>query len=244
MRPAVAIMLVAVIIAAPVPVLAQSITCPPGTTRGGTESEAGKFHWCEQTSPGGPIRQGPMVGFHPNGRRSFELNFVDGSPRGSVRAWYEGGQPSMTGETRPDNGTLILWDERGRRRAQVDVRDRVVATRAWVDRAVDLELPRSGGGPAAALGIGPLGVHPDLQRHGVGGALMHGLIGAAEALDETLLGLLGEPAYYRRFGFVAASELGVFSPDPAWGTYFQARRLTENPPLGAFRYADPFNQLD
>jgi len=120
----------------------------------------------------------------------------------------------------------------------------VVATRAWVDRAVDLELPRSGGGPAAALGIGPLGVHPDLQRHGIGGALMHGLIGAAEALDETLLGLLGEPAYYRRFGFVAASELGVFSPDPAWGTYFQARRLTENPPLGAFRYADPFNQLD
>ena len=72
-----------------------------------------------------------MVGFHPNGRRSFELNFVDGSPRGAVRAWYEGGQPSMTGETRPDNGTLVLWDDRGRKRAQVDVRDRQVVTRAW-----------------------------------------------------------------------------------------------------------------
>ena len=129
-RRAFALSLLALLVA-PVAAGAQSITCPPGTTRGGTESEAGKFHWCEQTSPGGPIRQGPMVGFHPNGRRSFELNFVDGSPRGSVRAWYEGGQPSMTGETRPDNGTLILWDERGRRRAQVDVRDRVVATRAW-----------------------------------------------------------------------------------------------------------------
>ncbi|HEY7434074.1 MAG TPA: hypothetical protein VIE41_02945 [Methylomirabilota bacterium] len=110
---------------------AQSITCPPGSKRGGTESEAGKFQWCEQDSPGGPIRQGPMVGFHPNGRRSFELNFVDGSPRGPVRAWYEGGQPSMTGETRPDNGTLILWDERGRKRAQIDVRERQVLTRAW-----------------------------------------------------------------------------------------------------------------
>jgi hypothetical protein len=37
----------------------------------------------------------------------------------------------MTGETRPDNGTLILWDERGRKRAQVDVRQRQVLTRAW-----------------------------------------------------------------------------------------------------------------
>jgi hypothetical protein len=110
---------------------AQSITCPAGSQRGGAESEAGKFQWCEQATPGGPIRQGPMVGFHPNGRRSFELNFVDGSPRGPVRAWYEGGQPSMTGETRPDNGTLILWDERGRKRAQIDVRERQVLTRAW-----------------------------------------------------------------------------------------------------------------
>ena len=130
-RPAVGMMLLAQIIAAPVPVLAQSITCPPGSTRGGTESEAGKFHWCEQATPSGPIRQGPMVGFHPNGRRSFELNFVDGSPRGAVRAWYEGGQPSMTGETRPDNGTLVLWDLGGRKRAQVDVRERQVVTRAW-----------------------------------------------------------------------------------------------------------------
>ena len=130
-RPALAVSLLALIIAAPAPVLAQSITCPAGSTRGGTESEVGKFHWCEQATPGGPIRQGPMVGFHPNGRRSFELNFVDGSPRGAVRAWYQGGQPSMTGETRPDNGTLVLWDERGRKRAQVDVRDRQVVTRAW-----------------------------------------------------------------------------------------------------------------
>jgi hypothetical protein len=130
-RPALAVSLLALIIGASVPVLAQSITCPPGSTRGGTESEIGKFHWCEQVTPSGPIRQGPMVGFHPNGRRSFELNFVDGSPRGAVRAWYAGGQPSMTGETRPDNGTLVLWDERGRKRAQVDVRDRQVVTRAW-----------------------------------------------------------------------------------------------------------------
>ena len=129
-RPAVAALLLALLLG-PAPALAQSVTCPPGTKRGGAEGEGGKAQWCEQAAPGGPIRQGPMVGFHPNGRRSFELTFVDGTPRGAVRAWYESGQPSMTGETRPDNGTLLLWDERGRKRAQVDVLARQVVTRAW-----------------------------------------------------------------------------------------------------------------
>ena len=119
------------LLGAALPAAAQSITCPAGTKLGGAETEVGKFQWCEQSAPDGMIRQGPMVGFHPNGRRSFELTFVDGTPRGSIRAWYEGGQPSMTGDTRPDNGTLILWDERGRRRAQIDVRERQVLTQAW-----------------------------------------------------------------------------------------------------------------
>ena len=126
-----ALALLLALLAAAAPVAAQSITCPTGSKRGGTENETGKFQWCEQTGPDGTIRQGPMVGFHPNGKRSFELTFVDGTPRGGVKAWYEGGQPSMTGETRPDNGTLILWDERGRRRAQIDVRQRQIVTRAW-----------------------------------------------------------------------------------------------------------------
>jgi len=119
------------LLAGALPAVAQSITCPPGSKIGGADTESGKFQWCEQVTASGPIRQGPMVGFHPNGRRSFELTFVDGTPRGAIRAWYEGGQPSMTGETRPDNGTLILWDERGRRRAQIDVRERQVLTQAW-----------------------------------------------------------------------------------------------------------------
>jgi hypothetical protein len=115
----------------PAPALAQSVSCPPGAKEGGVEGEGGKVRWCEQAAAGGPIRQGPMVGFYPSGRRSFELTFVDGTPRGAVRAWYESGQPSMTGETRPDNGTLLFWDERGRKRAQVDVVGRQVVTRAW-----------------------------------------------------------------------------------------------------------------
>jgi len=64
------------LLGAALPAAAQSITCPAGTKLGGAETEVGKFQWCEQSAPGGMIRQGPMVGFHPNGRRSFELTFV------------------------------------------------------------------------------------------------------------------------------------------------------------------------
>ena len=93
------------------------------------------------------------------------------------------------------------------------------------------------------LGLGPLGVRPDRQRSGVGTALVHALLAVAEAADERLVTLLGSPDYYGRFGFVAAAELGITAPDPAWGAYFQARHLNGPPISGAFRYAEPFTRL-
>lgn len=129
--------------------------------------------------------------------------------------------------------------------AEVDgvVIGHVLATRAWLETAPPEYGPVKSAPvkSAPALGIGPLGVLPERQRDGVGSALMHAIIAAAEALDETLLGLLGEPAYYRRFGFQAAGELGVLSPDLTWGGYFQARRLRGRAPTGTFRYAAAFN---
>jgi putative acetyltransferase len=94
-----------------------------------------------------------------------------------------------------------------------------------------------------ALGLGPLGVRPENQRTGVGTVLVHALLAVAEAADERLVALLGAPEYYRRFGFVRATELGVEPPDPAWGVHFQVRLLTGPPVEGAFRYADPFTRL-
>jgi putative acetyltransferase len=91
--------------------------------------------------------------------------------------------------------------------------------------------------------VGPLGVLPAFQGAGVGSALMYALLGAAQAREETLVGLLGEPAYYGRFGFVAAAECGVVPPDPAWGGYFQVLALAGEPPQGGFRYATPFAEL-
>lgn len=96
---------------------------------------------------------------------------------------------------------------------------------------------------ADGLGLGPLSVAPPAQHQGIGAALMHAVCAVAEACGERLVVLLGEPAYYARFGFVAASALGVTSPEPTWGQAFQARRLSEDAPTGAFRYARPFHDL-
>jgi len=96
----------------------------------------------------------------------------------------------------------------------------------------------------AALGLGPIAVRPDRQGRGVGSALMHAVLGAADAADEHLVALLGDPGYYRRFGFEPASALGVAAPDPAWGDFFQARALSAYRPMaGTFAYAAPFRRL-
>ncbi|GAA1791161.1 N-acetyltransferase [Luedemannella flava] len=104
---------------------------------------------------------------------------------------------------------------------------------------------RSTLGGAPALGLGPLSVHPDHQRRGVGSALVHAVLGAADALDEPIVVLLGSPVYYSRFGFRLAAEYGIEPPVPEWAPHFQARTLTTYTPdlRGAFAYAEPFNHL-
>jgi predicted N-acetyltransferase YhbS len=71
---------------------------------------------------------------------------------------------------------------------------------------------------------------------------MYALLGAAQARDETVVGLLGEPAYYRRFGFVVATDVGIAAPDPAWGRHLQVLVLAGRP-TGTFRYARPFDEF-
>jgi putative acetyltransferase len=108
----------------------------------------------------------------------------------------------------------------------------VVCSRAWVDSA-------------PVLGLGPLSVHPDHQRRGVGQALMHAVLGAADALDEPVVVLLGDPRYYSRFGFRLAEGHGITPPVPEWRPHFQARPLTAFTPMlhGLFTYAEPFNRV-
>jgi putative acetyltransferase len=100
-------------------------------------------------------------------------------------------------------------------------------------------------GDVPVLGLGPLSVRPGRQRRGVGLALMHAVLGAADALGEPLVALLGSPAYYGRYGFRPATDLGIVPPDPGWGAYFQVRTLTWHDPsiIGVFAYAPPFDDV-
>lgn len=113
-----------------------------------------------------------------------------------------------------------------------DVVGHVLCTRGHVD-----------GSPA--VGLGPVGVLPAVQGTGVGSALVYGSIGAADALDEPLIALLGDPGYYGRFGFVAATQHGIQPPEPSWGEHFQVRTLSAWRPsmTGTFQYATPFTTL-
>ena len=100
-------------------------------------------------------------------------------------------------------------------------------------------------GDVPALGVGPIGVEPSLQRGGVGLALVHAMIGAADASDEPLIALLGSPKYYGRYGFVPSEDVGIQSPDPSWGVHFQVRTLAayDASIAGTFSYAAPFDSL-
>jgi putative acetyltransferase len=98
---------------------------------------------------------------------------------------------------------------------------------------------------SAVLALGPLSVRPDRQRSGVGKALMHAVLGAADALGEPLVVLLGSTSYYPRFGFRLAGGYGITPQRPEWAEHFQVRTLTAyNPALrGEFAYPEPFDRM-
>lgn len=100
-------------------------------------------------------------------------------------------------------------------------------------------------GDTVVVGLGPVGVLPERQGRYVGHALMHAVLGAADALGYPAVVLLGHTDYYPRFGFVPAVTLGIDPPDPGWGEHFQARPLAAHAPTlrGTFRYAAPFDSL-
>ena len=66
--------------------------------------------------------------------------------------------------------------------------------------------------PFRALALGPVAVLPDRQRMGVGSRLIREGIARSEAAGWLGIFVLGDPAYYRRFGFDAGKARGFASP--------------------------------
>jgi putative acetyltransferase len=66
------------------------------------------------------------------------------------------------------------------------------------------------------LELSPLAVVPELQRRGIGSALVPAGLAAAEKLGEPLVVLQGSPDYYPRFGFRDCRTLGIEIDLPDW----------------------------
>lgn len=95
------------------------------------------------------------------------------------------------------------------------------------------------------LALGPIGVLPEHQRRGVGTALMHAVLAAADALGEQAVVLLGHPEYYPRFGFEPALDHGIAPPED-WGRdVFMVRRLEawDGTLRGTFRFPAAFDRV-
>jgi putative acetyltransferase len=69
--------------------------------------------------------------------------------------------------------------------------------------------PVSLAGATGGLGLAPLAVAPDYQRRGIGGLLVRSGLAAAARCGAGFVVVLGDPAYYQRFGFRRASAVGL-----------------------------------
>ena len=66
----------------------------------------------------------------------------------------------------------------------------------------------------AALLLGPLAVDPAVKSAGIGSALMRRAIAEAARLGHGAILLVGDAAYYARFGFSAEKTAGLAMPGP------------------------------
>ncbi len=98
--------------------------------------------------------------------------------------------------------------------------------------------------PKGALGLAPLSVAAGRRRTGVGAALVRRALAAADADGWTAVFVLGDPAYFRRFGFDPAPAKrfrSVYS-----GPYLQALELKPGALAapGQLVYARAFDDLE
>lgn len=122
-----------------------------------------------------------------------------------------------------------------------DVVGHTMLTWSWLEPEGSLGRQRR-----PVLTLSPLSVRPDVQRGGVGRALLDAACAAAQADGEPFVQLEGDPAYYRGQGFVAGSLVGLrrpseHTPDAAC----QVRLLAAHDPAdpaqrGRLQYAEVF----
>ncbi|CAB5511985.1 hypothetical protein LMG26857_01274 [Achromobacter anxifer] len=93
-----------------------------------------------------------------------------------------------------------------------------------------------GDGAADWYGLGPVAVLPELQGRGIGAALIRDGLERLKALGAAGCVVLGEPAYYARFGFAQMPALTYPGVPPE---YFMAQVYTR-PAQGEVAYHKAF----
>lgn len=91
--------------------------------------------------------------------------------------------------------------------------------------------------------LGPIGVAPVRQNHGIGGGLVRAALEGAADRGASCVALIGAPEYYERFGFVQAEPLGLLPPGGWPSRPFQVAVLDREagPPQGRVAYPDAFD---
>lgn len=96
------------------------------------------------------------------------------------------------------------------------------------------------------VGLAPLAVEESLRRQGLGEKLVYEGLDALNEFGYTAVVVLGDPAYYSRFGFVPAIEQQLHCRWPDSAGAFQVYPLSDNPLAGLSRqveYAEPFKRF-
>jgi len=92
-------------------------------------------------------------------------------------------------------------------------------------------------GTGGWYGLGPVSVVPELQRQGIGKALIGEGLSRLKALGARGCCLVGHPEYYRKFGFVNPDGLGMEGVPPE---VFFALSFDCNVPTGSVAFHDAF----
>lgn len=79
-------------------------------------------------------------------------------------------------------------------------------------RAIATRVLSPSGGASSApplVALGPLSTFPNLQRKGIASALVEAAIEQLRRMQAEAVCVLGDPAYYERFGFVPSHAFGI-----------------------------------
>lgn len=93
-------------------------------------------------------------------------------------------------------------------------------------------------GASGWYGLGPISVSPELQRQGVGSRLMKEVLLRLKGMGASGCVLVGDPAFYSRFGFKPEPTLVLPDIPPE---YFQAMSFVQPLPQGIVKFNDAFS---